>query len=296
MPGVDRLSPSAHPLLVTPVSGARGTIPTKEEVRVPASVGVEAADAPIEQFAVTAEASPDVSPSDAEAPTDPHPGRGACKPSGRLADAQPPPQPARPSRPEQQGDGVLFPTLVIGIGHLGLNVLGQLRRTLQDRCGPLASLPHIRLLHLDTDPRRMRDLINADGEGTLSDTEVVVARFNRPVYYLKPMRGRPRMEAWLNPKLLYRIPRDQSSTEGVRALGRLAFIDNYPAIEARLQAQLESCTLPSGPGRGQGEDAAGIADHAAAGLCHRQPGRRHRQRHVPRYGLRRPAKAQAAGL
>ena len=40
------------------------------------------------------------------------------------------------------------------------------------------------------------------------------------------------VETWLNSKMLYRIPKQQKNA-GVRALGRLAFVDNYRIIARR---------------------------------------------------------------
>ena len=70
--------------------------------------------------------------------------------------------------------------------------------------------------------------------------EVLLAPLNRPSHYLKPRDGRPPLDKWLNPRMLYRIPRSQVTT-GVRALGRLAFCDHYRAIVHRLQVELEAC-------------------------------------------------------
>ena len=61
---------------------------------------------------------------------------------------------------------------------------------------------------------------------SLAPSEVLLAPLNRPSHYLKPRDGRPPLESWLNPKMLYRIPRSQVTT-GVRGLGRLAFFDHY---------------------------------------------------------------------
>ena len=47
----------------------------------------------------------------------------------------------------------------------------------------------------------------------------------------------------MNPRMLYRIPRSQLTT-GVRALGRLAFCDNYRSILRRLQSELRACLDP----------------------------------------------------
>src|SRR5438445_4296623 len=43
--------------------------------------------------------------------------------------------------------------------------------------------------------------------------------------------------------MLYRIPRNLT-TDGLRTLGRLAFIDNYRQIAARLRGDLEACLDP----------------------------------------------------
>src|SRR5262249_53524135 len=51
------------------------------------------------------------------------------------------------------------------------------------------------------------------------------------------------IDSWLNPRLLYRIPRSQVTT-GVRALGRLAFADNYRSLLRRLQLELETALEP----------------------------------------------------
>jgi hypothetical protein len=70
---------------------------------------------------------------------------------------------------------------------------------------------------------------------TISD--FLLARLNRPSHYMKKKN---RMGGWFDPKMLYRIPRNALTT-GLRALGRLAFVDNYRMISRRLQAELEIC-------------------------------------------------------
>src|SRR5262249_22450608 len=48
----------------------------------------------------------------------------------------------------------------------------------------------------------------------------------------------------LNPLMLYRIPRTLL-TGGVRALGRLAFLDQCPTISQRLKDELKACSHPN---------------------------------------------------
>src|SRR6185312_10095082 len=107
---------------------------------------------------------------------------------------------------------------------------------------PLSQLTHLRFLLLDTDPEVIRaathgsPLAQASGAGTsagaLAANEVLLAPLSRPTHYLKPRDGRPALDSWLNHRMLYRIPRSQVTT-GVRALGRLAFCDNYRVIVRR---------------------------------------------------------------
>src|SRR5205807_1147529 len=48
----------------------------------------------------------------------------------------------------------------------------------------------------------------------------------------------------LDPRMIYRIPRGQV-TNGVRALGRLAFVDNQRTLAKRFQADLDGCLNPT---------------------------------------------------
>jgi serine/threonine protein kinase len=145
--------------------------------------------------------------------------------------------------PEVNGDGVLFPALVIGLGQLGMMVVQRLRRFLHLRFGGLDRIQQLRLLVLDTDPEIVRAATRGDCCARLSETDVLLAPLNRPSHYLKPRDGRPEVDSWLNPRMLYRIPRSQVTT-GVRALGRLAFCDNYRAIARRLQTEMSVCMDP----------------------------------------------------
>ena len=114
---------------------------------------------------------------------------------------------AAPPKAEEQGEGVLFPSLVLGLGGLGLNVLQRLREMLHAQGNSPEGLTHIRLLYLDTDPEGTRIAARAPGNAALNGGEIVLARLNRASYYLKPRDGWPEIDAWMNSKMLYRIPR-----------------------------------------------------------------------------------------
>src|SRR5262245_1391770 len=165
---------------------------------------------------------------------------------------------------ETEGDGALVPTLIIGLGGLGAAVLQAVRAGLGERFGSPDALPILRTLLIDTDPDVLR-LATTGFRGVgpggrapeaggssyqtpdaylLTPDHVLQTPLNRPSYYLRPRDGRGvPVEGWLNQRVLYRIPRELVTT-GVRALGRLAFCDNYRVIQRRLQAELEACRDP----------------------------------------------------
>jgi serine/threonine protein kinase len=147
----------------------------------------------------------------------------------------------RPPPTEVKGDGVLRPALVIGLGQHGLDILKRLRRELFEQFGSHDAAPHLRMLYLDTDPEALQTATGGSAEVALRSAEVLQTRLHRPSYYLKPgLDGQQRLVSWLNPKLLYRMPR-QPTSAGLRALGRLAFVDNHRAISRRLLSELEAC-------------------------------------------------------
>ncbi|HVS34775.1 MAG TPA: tubulin-like doman-containing protein [Gemmataceae bacterium] len=149
----------------------------------------------------------------------------------------------RKAPPEIRGEGALFPALVVGVGAVGMTVLQQLRESVHRRFGSLSDAAHLRLLLLDTDPDVVRAATAGRPGAALSANEVLLTPLNRPSYYFKLRDGRVSFDSWFNRRMLYRIPRSQVTT-GVRALGRLAFHDNYRTIVRRLQAELEALLEP----------------------------------------------------
>ena len=149
----------------------------------------------------------------------------------------------RPTPPEQTGEGVLFPALVIGIGEVGLEVLHRVRQSIVERFENLNRLPTVRLLYIDTDPESIQSATEPTAASPLDPNEVFPARLNRPAHYLKPRRhGRSIIEGWFDPQLLYRIKAGNPSTQGLRSLGRLAFCDHYRVLEQKLRDDLEAIT------------------------------------------------------
>jgi hypothetical protein len=73
---------------------------------------------------------------------------------------------------------------------------------------------------------------------------VLLAALSRPSYYLKSRDTQTALKHWLHLPMLYRIPRSLVTT-GVRALGRLAFCDNYKNVRARLKKEIDALLDPS---------------------------------------------------
>ncbi|MGF1580502.1 MAG: tubulin-like doman-containing protein [Gemmataceae bacterium] len=138
-------------------------------------------------------------------------------------------------------DGVLMPTLVIGLGSLGQKALQEYRGQMLDVYGGLSHLPHLRFLYLDADSENLKRSTKGD-RAALLQTETFYVGLHRVSHYLKP-GAKGDLEKWLPPKMLYRIPRT-GVPDGWRALGRLAFIDNYRALVRRLEAELQGCLDP----------------------------------------------------
>jgi serine/threonine protein kinase len=139
--------------------------------------------------------------------------------------------------PEKDGDGVLFPALVVAIGQTGLEVLRRFRQMIRDRYGAPDALPTVRFLYLDTDPDAAA-AATSDPD-PLPPKEVVVARLNRPAHYLQS-GGVPQVETWMPPGLLYQLPKNPGPAAGVRAFGRLALCDNYRVVAQRIRQEIET--------------------------------------------------------
>jgi eukaryotic-like serine/threonine-protein kinase len=192
----------------------------------------------------------DTSPSGLPPKTDPIASPARKSPAGaRSAEstAQPhayvaPPPP--PERPVTMGEGVLFPSLIVGLGGLGREVLHQLRKSLRKRGGTGETWPHIRLLHVDTDPAALEQAVSGDPDAVLAPEEIFLTTFHRSSYYLKRPRERQQLDEWLPLTPLANVPRDQVTARGWRALGRLAFVSCAASLETRLRDELEACVAP----------------------------------------------------
>jgi serine/threonine protein kinase len=163
-----------------------------------------------------------------------------------------------PPREETSGEGILFPALIIGVGGLGLKVLKHVRKRLYGRGFSPHALPTVQLLYIETDPESAQRAFSGHPEGVLDETEIILARLDKPSHYLRPVRERSALDAWLNLNILSRLPRNQTTPDGLRLLGRLALVDNYRAITAKLKEDFEGSITPQALAAADKETKLGI--------------------------------------
>ena len=139
--------------------------------------------------------------------------------------------------PPREGDGILFPSLILAVGKTGLAVLEQFRTLLRGRFGPIDDLHSMRFLYIDTDVEGIQE---AAGERVgLQPHQMIHASLHRPAHYMQNSNA-PNIESWLPTGMLYRLPRNPSPANGVRAFGRLALCDNYRVIAQRVRQEVET--------------------------------------------------------
>jgi len=141
----------------------------------------------------------------------------------------------------QPQTGALRPTLVLGIGALGRRALLELRCRFLDRFGDLSKLPLLRFLYIDCDQEAVRAAVRGSPEVALQPDEVYPLPLQPVAHYRR--RQLDHLNDWLPREKLYALPRSLTP-HGSRALGRLAFADNYMRLHARLRKELQRATHP----------------------------------------------------
>jgi serine/threonine protein kinase len=149
--------------------------------------------------------------------------------------------------------GVLRPTVLIGIGSFGRRALQELRCRLTDRVGDVAQVPTIRFLYVDCDPDAATKAVSAPPDVALTSDEVFPVPLQPVTNYRR--RQLDQLLDWLPREKLYAIPRSLHAG-GSRALGRLAFCDNYLRFVTRLRRELQIAAHPES--MSQSSDQTGL--------------------------------------
>lgn len=132
------------------------------------------------------------------------------------------------------------PTLFIGVGGTGTRVVYQLKQRLRERFGNIEDAPAWQFLALETDPRALAESSTDGGDGGLRFHESLLLPLKDPQDYRAKSGS---LLEWMNRRWLYNIPRSRN-TEGIRALGRLAFVDHFGAIVDALHSAVAMATAP----------------------------------------------------
>jgi len=141
----------------------------------------------------------------------------------------------------QPQTGSLRPTLVIGVGAMGRRALLELRCRFIDRFGDLNKLPLLRFLYLDCDAEAVKAAVRGAPEVALQPHEVYHLPLQPVGHYRR--RHLDHLNDWLPREKLYALPRSLTP-QGSRALGRLAFADNFLRLHARLRKEVQEATHP----------------------------------------------------
>jgi eukaryotic-like serine/threonine-protein kinase len=137
--------------------------------------------------------------------------------------------------------GVLRPTLFVGLGSFGLRALTDIRCRLLDRFGDLGQIPAYRYLLMDSDPATVEAAAQGSPDVALGVGETFALPLQPVINYRRRMIDH--LNAWLPKEKLHSMPRSLHP-QGSRALGRLAFVDNFPRIQSRMRREIQIAALP----------------------------------------------------
>lgn len=132
------------------------------------------------------------------------------------------------------------PTLFLGIGGTASRTLQLLRRRLNDRFDDLSAVPSLKMLLLDTDVKALAQASRNDKATTLRPNETIALPLRRCQDYRDDSE---KLLLWLSRRWLYNIPRSLQ-TEGLRPLGRLAFVDRAQPVLEQIRAAIASIMAP----------------------------------------------------
>ncbi len=154
--------------------------------------------------------------------------------------------------------GVLRPTILIGVGSFGRRALQQIRYRLTDRVGDVVQVPCFRFLYVDCDPDAVTKAVSAPPDVALATDEVFPVPLQPVTQYRRRQLGQ--ILDWLPREKLYAIPRSLHAG-GSRALGRLAFCDNYLRFVTRLRRETQIAMHPESLTQSSAQTGLTIRDH-----------------------------------
>lgn len=138
----------------------------------------------------------------------------------------------------------MVPTVLVGVGGTGVEVLSRVRRLVEESYGSLNQFPLISFLTIDTD--KDYKVSNPEAAGSpLQDHEKYWASVsgNEVSDMMSNMPNYPWIESWFPKELERNMGALQAGAGQIRACGRFAFFYNYHKIKAQFN---EACNRVKG--------------------------------------------------
>jgi hypothetical protein len=138
----------------------------------------------------------------------------------------------------------MVPTVLVGVGGTGVEVLSRVRRLVEETYGSLKNFPIISFLIIDTD--KDYKVNNPEAAGTpLQDNEKFWASVSgKEVSDIMSNMGKyPWIESWFPKELERNIGALEAGAGQIRACGRFAFFYNYHKIQQKFN---EACDRVKG--------------------------------------------------
>lgn len=135
----------------------------------------------------------------------------------------------------------MIPTVLVGIGGTGTEVLSRVRRLVEETYGDLKNFPIISFLVVDTD--RDYKVTNPLAAGTsFKDNEKHWASVSGSQVrdMITHMDNYPWIDRWFPKELERNITALEAGAGQIRACGRFAFFCNYHAIQKKVQPSVRS--------------------------------------------------------
>ncbi|HIK48926.1 tubulin-like doman-containing protein [Thermosynechococcus sp. M55_K2018_012] len=139
--------------------------------------------------------------------------------------------------PAQVEEKSIVPTVVVGVGGTGIEVLSRVRRLVEETYGSLKQFPVISFLAIDTD--RDYKVSNPLAAGSpLKDNEKHWASVSgkNVQQIIQNLDNYPWIASWFPKELERNITALEAGAGQIRACGRFAFFCNYHAIQQKFQA------------------------------------------------------------
>ena len=133
----------------------------------------------------------------------------------------------------------MVPTILVGVGGTGAEVLSRVRRFVEEAYGSLEKFPIISFLWIDTD--KGYKISNPDAAGSpFNDPEKCHATVSgtEAETILADMSKYPWIKKWFPPELERNISSLEAGAGQIRACGRFAFVCNYGKIQSSFRQAL----------------------------------------------------------